>query len=69
MKFIPVIGQTYHLYEDRKGNPSLSMIPPDQLGPIKKKHLATVKQLHDHTWEILECSEDMEYNLKSASAQ
>lgn len=69
MKFIPVIGQTYHLYEDNRGNPSLSMIPPDQLGPIKKKHLATVKQLHDHTWEILDCSEDMEDDLKSASAQ
>lgn len=69
MKFIPVIGQTYYLYEDKKGSPSLSMIPPAQLGPMKKKHLATVKQLHDHTWDILEASEEMQDDLKSASAQ
>jgi len=58
MKFVPVIGQTYYLYEDSKGRPSLSMIPPAQLGPLRKKHLATVRQLHDHTWEIIEVSPD-----------
>lgn len=69
MKFIPVIGNTYYLYEDRGGNPTLSLIGPAQLGPIKKKHLATVKQLHDHTWEIIEASKDMEDDLKSTSSQ
>ncbi len=60
MKFVPRIGQTYHLYENGDGTPTLSLICPDQLGPIKKKHLATVKQLHDHTWEIIEIAEDAE---------
>lgn len=64
MKFVPVIGQTYHLYEDSKGNPSLSMIPPEQLGPLRKKHLATVRQLHDHTWDIINVSEEMAEDLK-----
>ena len=58
MKFIPTPGHEYHLYEDLKGRPMLSMIGPDQLGPLSRKHLATVKQLHDHTWEILDASED-----------
>ena len=58
MKFVPTPGHTYHLYEDRKGNPMLSMIEPDRLGPLTKRHLATVKQLHDHTWEILDAVED-----------
>ncbi len=60
MKFVPVIGQTYYLYENSRGNPSLSMIPPDQLGPLNKQHLATVRQLHDHTWDIIEVSNEFE---------
>ncbi len=68
IKFIPVIGQTYHLYEDKQGNPNLSMIPPSQLGPLKKKHLATVKQLHDHTWEIIEVSKQMADDLQDGQA-
>lgn len=63
MKFVPVIGQTYHLYEDSKGIPSLSMIPPDQLGPLRKKHLATVRQLHDHTWDIIKVSADFDKSM------
>ncbi|MFT4687983.1 MAG: DUF2452 domain-containing protein [Verrucomicrobiia bacterium] len=57
MKFVPAIGHTYHLYEEKNGSPALSMIAPDELGPMKKKHLATVRQLHDHTWEILEADD------------
>jgi len=68
MKFMPVIGQTYHLYEDAKGNPSLSMIPPERLGPLRKKHLATVRQLHDHTWDIISSSAQMAEDLKDAQA-
>lgn len=69
MKFVPVIGQTYHLYEDSKGNPSLSMIPPEQLGPLRKKHLATVRQLHDHTWDIINVSEEMAEDLKDVQPE
>lgn len=69
MKFVPVIGQTYHLYEDSKGNPSLSMIPPEQLGPLRKKHLATVRQLHDHTWDISNVSEEMAEDLKDVQPE
>ncbi|MBL6763826.1 MAG: DUF2452 domain-containing protein [Verrucomicrobiae bacterium] len=58
MKFIPTPGHVYHLYEDRKGRPMLSMISPEELGPLARKHLATVRQLHDHTWEIVEAAED-----------
>ena len=59
MKFVPTPGHVYHLYEDRRGNPTLSMIEPENLGPLAHKHLATVKQLHDHTWEILHATGDI----------
>ena len=58
MKFVPTPGHVYHLYEDKGGKPMLSMIAPEQLGPLSRRHLATVKQLHDHTWEILEATDD-----------
>lgn len=55
MSFKPLISHTYHLYERKNGKDALSMIGPNEWGrsfPFEK-HLATVRLLSDHTWEIL----------------
>lgn len=52
--FDPGIGSIYYLYEGEAGKRDwLSMISPSEFAG-KYTHLATVKLLHDHTWEILE---------------
>jgi hypothetical protein len=56
MGFEPVIGHLYHLYEKEDGVKILSMIGPNEWGksfPFKS-HLASVRMLGDHTWEVLE---------------
>jgi hypothetical protein len=54
--FQPVIHHYYHLYQ-RKSNGAhlLSMIAPHEWGRSNPyQHLATVRLLGDHTWEVLE---------------
>lgn len=54
--FQPVIHHLYHLYQ-RKSNGAhvLSMIAPSEWGrKAPYEHLATVRLLGDHTWEVLE---------------
>jgi hypothetical protein len=56
IQFEPVIGQVYHLYKKNDEDDVLSMISPREWGnkcPYKK-HLATIKLLSDHTWEVME---------------
>lgn len=56
--FQPVIHHIYHLYQ-RKSNGSrlLSMIAPSEWGQHAPfEHMATVRLLGDHTWEVLEGS-------------
>lgn len=56
VSFQPVIHHIYHLYQRRKdGTHVLSMISPAEWGPKAPfDHLATVRLLGDHTWEVLE---------------
>ena len=54
--FQPVIHHLYHLYQ-RKSNGShvLSMVAPNEWGrKAPYEHLAAVRLLGDHTWEVLE---------------
>lgn len=53
--FQPVIGHTYHLYTDDKGQHKLSMLSPDDWGRSKPNwdYVSSVKLLGDHTWEVL----------------
>lgn len=54
IRFEPIIGQTYHLYE-RNGIFKLMMIGPDQWGNSSRKELryvSSVKLLSDHTWKV-----------------
>jgi hypothetical protein len=46
-KFEPLIGETYHLYEDLDGRYSLSIIGPSEW---KKKHVYSVVLNSDMTW-------------------
>lgn len=56
MGFQPLIGHTYHLYKKKDGKLMLSMIKPREWGrklPFEK-HLAEVRLLSDHTWDIMD---------------
>lgn len=54
-RFQPVIGQLYHLYE-REDHFKLSLIGPSEWGRSKSmgKHIASVKLLGDHSWEVIQ---------------
>lgn len=58
MGFDPIVGHQYHLYEKEDGSHFLSMIGPKEWGRSKKfeKHIAHVRLLADHTWEVIEGS-------------
>jgi hypothetical protein len=53
--FQPVIHHIYHLYQRKTdGTHVLSMIAPAEWGrKAPYEHLATVRLLGDHTWEVL----------------
>lgn len=54
--FQPVIHHVYHLYRRKSdGTHVISMIAPAEWGRKEPyEHLATVRLLGDHTWEVLE---------------
>lgn len=54
--FQPVIHHLYYLYQRKKdGRHLLSMVSPAEWGErAPYDHLATVRLLGDHTWEVLE---------------
>jgi hypothetical protein len=54
MRFTPVVNQIYHLYE-KEDHYWLSLIAPSEWGRSKKplKHIATVRLLGDHSWQVL----------------
>ena len=56
MRFKPVMGKVYFLYEKKDNNKVLSMVSPNEWGNSMpfEKFIAKVKLLADHTWEILE---------------
>ena len=53
MRFTPVIGQIYHLYE--KEDHYKFLIGPDEWGRTKSigKYVASVKLLGDHSWDLI----------------
>lgn len=56
IKFTPLIGNTYYLYEKDNGDQLLSFVSPKEWGAKMpfSKYLATVKLLSDHTWHVEE---------------
>lgn len=63
MGFEPLISHTYHLYRREDEKLFLSMVAPNEWGRTKKshEHIATVKMLADHTWEIISNTNNNEY--------
>jgi hypothetical protein len=58
MRFDPVIGNIYHLYERPSGSWMVSLVGPSEWGRSSKlMHIATVRLLADHTWEVLDGDE------------
>ena len=59
MRFNPVVGQVYHLYE-KDDHYTLSLVGPQEWGrkgmPFKR-FVASVKLLGDHSWDVLKTSE------------
>ena len=56
IRFEPIVGGTYHLYEMR-GRRVLSMISPDQW---PHRHLATVRLNVDRQWLVVESGADVD---------
>lgn len=56
MRFEPLIGHTYFLYQ-RSGKDLLSLVAPHEWGRKAAKELvfvASIRLLADHTWEVLD---------------
>lgn len=62
MRFEPLINHTYHLYQKPNKIYLLSLIAPDQWGRSGQEFtfVATVKLLADHTWDIIDKSDEIE---------
>lgn len=56
IRFEPVVGETYHLY-DMGERRALSMISPEQW---PHRHLATVRLNQDRQWLVVETASDVE---------
>jgi enamine deaminase RidA (YjgF/YER057c/UK114 family) len=54
IKFTPVIGKVYYLYEAAEGNRYLSLISPKEWGSkMTDKFIAEVRLNADHTWKVI----------------
>ncbi len=56
IRFEPIVGGTYHLYQMRDGR-VLSMIGPDQW---PHRHLATLRLNVDRQWQVVETGNDVD---------
>jgi hypothetical protein len=68
MRFEPIINKVYHLYEKPSGENWMSLVAPEEWAPSNPKHLASVKLLADHTWDILAVSKQAEAEAMEAEA-
>ena len=60
MRFEPLIGHTYYLYQ-RSGSDLVSLVAPHEWGRSARKNvewIASMRLLADHTWEILDLKEE-----------
>lgn len=67
----PIIGRNYYLYKKKETEKYLiSMVSPEEWGEkMPYDHIASVKLLHDHTWEVVEIASREElYEVTSASS-
>jgi hypothetical protein len=57
IRFEPVVGEIYHLYDMGDGRRALSMISPNQW---PHRHLATVRLNYDRQWLVVETGQGIE---------
>jgi hypothetical protein len=60
ISFEPFVGHEYHLYK-REGEFVIMLISPDEWGlkqPAKLEYISSMRLLSDHTWELLDRSQD-----------
>jgi hypothetical protein len=57
IRFEPVVGGVYHLYDMGGGRRALSMIDPDQW---PHRHLATLRLNHDRQWLVVATGEGID---------
>lgn len=61
-RFKPIINHTYYLYNHEDGQAVLSMLSPADWKNSKtntvKTYVATIKLLADHTWDIIDSSNE-----------
>ncbi len=59
LRYTPVIGQVYHLYE-KDDHFKLSIIGPQEWGNSKGmgNYVASVKLLGDHSWDVISKAKD-----------
>lgn len=62
MRFEPLINHTYHLYAKNEGMKFLSLIDPKSWKNPNIYHIASVKLLADYTWDILEKTDNWDFN-------
>jgi hypothetical protein len=58
--FKPNAGETYHLYIRENNSFFLSLIKPTEWKRSDVEFVATVKQLYDMTWQIIDRTENLE---------
>ena len=59
----PIIGRFYYLYKRKTDKKQwlISMVSPEEWGiRMPYHHIASVKLLYDHTWEVIEITERAE---------
>lgn len=61
MRFEPLINHTYYLYKKEDSSYFLSLIGPNDWGRSKMTlyYIATTKLLADHTWDVLDKSQEL----------
>lgn len=66
MRFEPLIGHTYYLYQ-RNGKDLISLVAPNEWGRSVSKeivYLATIRLLADHTWDVLDMAKEVvDFNI------
>lgn len=66
MRFEPLIGKTYHLYQKNEAVFSLAVIGPEEWGKTCPylSWIASAKLLADHTWEVVNQNDEVFDKIK-----
>ncbi len=62
LRFDPIMGHTYYLYQKKDGTDTLSLLSPEEWGrSFPYSHfVASAELLYDHTWDVKRVAEEEE---------